>query len=126
MKKVKVDTILIESDMEAKAILELIPILNITKLVLGTSKSNLRRMRSSSKRGTTAATTEAHILRDAPDFCEVNIICEGKEIAISADPPIPMAESPSPSPLRRSPQPHNHVQLNHDSFTCCFKPKVVS
>lgn len=40
--KVKVDTILIESDMVAKAILELISVLNITKLVVGSAKSNLR------------------------------------------------------------------------------------
>ncbi|KAI8537187.1 hypothetical protein RHMOL_Rhmol09G0005500 [Rhododendron molle] len=40
--KIKVDTVLIESDMEAKALLVLIPILNITKLVLGTTKSSLR------------------------------------------------------------------------------------
>ncbi|XP_073281002.1 U-box domain-containing protein 33 isoform X2 [Primulina huaijiensis] len=38
--QVKVDTILIESDMEAKAILDLIPILYIKKLVLGATKSN--------------------------------------------------------------------------------------
>ncbi|XWS19268.1 hypothetical protein CRYUN_Cryun31cG0001000 [Craigia yunnanensis] len=39
--KVKVvDTMLIESDMVAKAILDLIPILNIRKLVVGTTKSN--------------------------------------------------------------------------------------
>lgn len=40
--KVKVDTILIESEMEAKAILDLIPILNIKKLVLGATKSTVR------------------------------------------------------------------------------------
>lgn len=40
--QVKVDTLLVESDMIAKAILDLIPILNIKKLVLGTNKSNLR------------------------------------------------------------------------------------
>ncbi|MBA0672263.1 hypothetical protein Goklo_025284, partial [Gossypium klotzschianum] len=38
--KVKVDTMLVESDMVAKAILDLIPILNITKLVVGASNSN--------------------------------------------------------------------------------------
>ncbi|KAF3431975.1 hypothetical protein FNV43_RR26711 [Rhamnella rubrinervis] len=38
--KVKVDTVLIESDMVAKALLDLIPTLNIRKLVVGTSKSN--------------------------------------------------------------------------------------
>lgn len=42
MVQVKVDTLLVESDMIAKAILDLIPILNIKKLVLGTNKSNLR------------------------------------------------------------------------------------
>lgn len=40
--KVQVETVLIESDMEAKAILDLIPILNIRKLVLGATKSTLR------------------------------------------------------------------------------------
>lgn len=42
LEKVKVDTVLIESDTEAKAMLDLIPILNITKLVLGTTKADLR------------------------------------------------------------------------------------
>lgn len=40
--KVKVDTILIESDTEAKAILDLMPICNIRRLILGTSKANLK------------------------------------------------------------------------------------
>ncbi|KAI3466485.1 hypothetical protein Pfo_023148 [Paulownia fortunei] len=40
--QVKVDTILIESEMEAKAILDLIPILHIRKLVLGATKSTVR------------------------------------------------------------------------------------
>jgi hypothetical protein len=42
LSKVKVDTILIESDLVAKAILDLIPILQITNLVIGANKSNLR------------------------------------------------------------------------------------
>lgn len=37
--KVKADTVLIESDMVARAILDVIPILNIRKLVLGANKS---------------------------------------------------------------------------------------
>ncbi|KAJ8562625.1 hypothetical protein K7X08_031077 [Anisodus acutangulus] len=53
--KVKVDTILIESDMEAKAILNLIPICNIRKLILGTSKANLKKMKSSRRGNGTAA-----------------------------------------------------------------------
>lgn len=40
--KVKVETILIESETEGKAILDLIPILNIRKLVLGATKSSVR------------------------------------------------------------------------------------
>lgn len=42
MAQVKVETMLIESDMVAKAILDLIPVLNIRKLVIGTTKSSLR------------------------------------------------------------------------------------
>lgn len=40
--KVKVETILIERETEGKAILDLIPILNIRKLVLGATKSSVR------------------------------------------------------------------------------------
>lgn len=40
--QVKVETILIESDMEAKALLDLIPILYMKKLVLGAPKSSIR------------------------------------------------------------------------------------
>lgn len=42
MKQVKVDTILIESDFIAKAIIDLIPILQMKKLVIGANKSQLR------------------------------------------------------------------------------------
>lgn len=41
-KQVKVETILVESDSVAKAIQDLITILNIKKLVLGIDKSNAR------------------------------------------------------------------------------------
>lgn len=42
MKQVKVDVMLVEGDNITKAILDLIPILNIRKLVLGTTESSLR------------------------------------------------------------------------------------
>lgn len=42
MKQVKADTMLIESDMVGKAILDLIPVLNVRKLVVGAAKSSLR------------------------------------------------------------------------------------
>nr|AFK34025.1 unknown [Lotus japonicus] len=73
--KVKVDTILIESDLIAKAIIDLIPILQIRKLVIGTNKSQLRKLRS--KKGNSMAD---QILQNAPESCKVRIICEGEEV----------------------------------------------
>ncbi|KAE7995231.1 hypothetical protein FH972_000052 [Carpinus fangiana] len=67
--KVKVDLQLIESDNIVKAILDLIPALNITKLVLGTTK--LRNSRGSG--------IADQILHNAPDGCEIKIIYEGNE-----------------------------------------------
>ncbi|KAL7088473.1 hypothetical protein ACP275_13G128800 [Erythranthe tilingii] len=122
--QVKVETILIESDMEAKAILDLIPILNIKKLVLGSTKSNLRKMRS--KKGNSGVLAD-QILQNAPEICEVKIICEGKEM--SELPP----ESPSPSPSpRATDRPPKFAQgqevqdqqqkETNDLFACgCFK-----
>ncbi|OIT22432.1 PREDICTED: uncharacterized protein LOC109217607 [Nicotiana attenuata] len=121
--KVKVDTILIESDMEAKAILDLIPICNIRKLILGTSKANLKKMRSRRGNG-----TADQILQNAPEFCEVKIICEGKEIV-----ELQMFESPS---LRNSngssKSMEGHIQnqnqeVQNESIGCggCFGAKVM-
>lgn len=73
--KVKADTMLIESDIVANAILDLIPILNIRKLVLGTSKSSLRKSKSKRRSG-----IADQILQKAPEFCDVMIICEGKQV----------------------------------------------
>ncbi|XP_047974515.1 U-box domain-containing protein 33-like [Salvia hispanica] len=117
--QVKVETILVESDMEGKAILDLIPILNITKLILGASKATIRRMKS--RKGNGAAD---QIVHKAPGFCEVKIICEGKEVS-----DLSMTESPSPSPSP-SPRPthstpsfaQNKQQTANDSAACgCFK-----
>ncbi|CAJ1962748.1 unnamed protein product [Sphenostylis stenocarpa] len=73
--KVKVDTILIESDLIAKAIIDLIPILQIRKVVIGASKSHTRKMRS--RKGSGIAD---QILQNAPESCDVSIVCEGKEV----------------------------------------------
>ncbi|KAK6149622.1 hypothetical protein DH2020_017147 [Rehmannia glutinosa] len=110
--QVKVDTILIESEMEAKAIVDLIPILNIKKLVLGTTKSDLRRMRS--RRGNGVID---QILSNAPESCEVKIICEGNEMSeLPLDSP-----SPSLSPRATDPAPV-FAQKQPSSFPCgCFK-----
>ncbi|XP_059663673.1 uncharacterized protein LOC132309372 [Cornus florida] len=115
--KVKVDTILIESDMEAKAIQDLIPILNIRKLIVGTNKSNLRKLRT--KRGSGIAD---QVLQNAPEYCEIKIICEGKEVVDQ------LTDSPSPRGNDGSPKSTSveHEIGTNDSFICyCFKSKVV-
>ncbi|KAK6791161.1 hypothetical protein RDI58_010242 [Solanum bulbocastanum] len=123
--KVKLDTILIESDMEGKAILNLIPICNIRKLILGTSKANLKKMKSRKGNGTTD-----EILQNAPEFCEVKIICEGKEVV-----ELQMFESPSlrysggsPKSIKGQIQNQNQEVQNDQSIGCggCFRAKVVS
>ncbi|KAJ1427108.1 Rossmann-like alpha/beta/alpha sandwich fold [Sesbania bispinosa] len=73
--KVKADTILIESDLVAKAIIDLIPILQIRNLVIGANKFYLRKSRS--KKGNGIAD---QVLQNAPENCKVRIICEGKEV----------------------------------------------
>ncbi|MQM04305.1 hypothetical protein Taro_037099 [Colocasia esculenta] len=84
--KVQVDTILIESDLVAKAILELIPVLRIRKLIMGTSKSNLRMIRRGSGK-------VGQVVKDVPEYCEVKIVCEGQQVKITVD-----EASSSPSP----------------------------
>ncbi|XP_022142445.1 uncharacterized protein LOC111012574 isoform X2 [Momordica charantia] len=69
--QVKVEAVMIESDMVAKAILDLISIFQIRKLILGSTKT--RKWRS--KRGALAR----QVLQNAGEFCDVKIICEGKE-----------------------------------------------
>ncbi|KAG8076074.1 hypothetical protein GUJ93_ZPchr0006g44385 [Zizania palustris] len=104
--QVNVDVYLIESDKVADAILELIPVLHIKQLVMGVSKSNLRKL----KRGSTVG---GHVLKSAPLYCEVKIVCDGKEVTTltTADPTPPVSPSPvnnksksiSTTPLSSSP-----------------------
>ncbi|KAK4434766.1 hypothetical protein Salat_0639500 [Sesamum alatum] len=75
--QIKADSIVIESETVAKAILDLIPILNIRKLVLGATKSTVRRILRCRKGNGVAD----QIVQNAPEFCEVKIICEGKEMS---------------------------------------------
>ncbi|KAK1424132.1 hypothetical protein QVD17_19447 [Tagetes erecta] len=119
--KVQVETVLIESDMEAKAILDLIPILNITKLVMGATKSNLRKLKSSSKKG--GGGTLDQILHNAPQFCEVKVICEGKEVSLddqlsNEQPVSPYSTASSPRETTLKPM----QDQNNDFVRCsCFK-----
>ncbi|KAI4296064.1 hypothetical protein L6164_036054 [Bauhinia variegata] len=111
--KVEVDTILIESDMVAKAILDLIPILHIKNLVIGTNKSNLRK--SKSKRGNGIAD---QILQSEPEGCKVRIICEGKEVTEQ----ILRSPTLSPSPRPNSNENSMHVKEVHQqkNMTSCI------
>ncbi|KAL5974344.1 hypothetical protein ACLOJK_031008 [Asimina triloba] len=95
--KVKADTLLIESDLIEKAILDLIPVLHIKKMVVGTTKSNLRKARGKAK----------YIQKNAPDFCKVQIVCEGKEVVDQ------MFPSPS-SPLDKAKSPNVQNRLLDD------------
>lgn len=116
--QVEVDTILIESDMEAKAIMDLIPILYIKKLVLGANKSSVRKIKSGRGNGVID-----QILHNAPEFCDVKIICEGKEMAELMVESSPSSPSPSPRSIDASPKPaQDQRKTENDLFGCgCFK-----
>ncbi|XP_061354874.1 U-box domain-containing protein 54-like [Gastrolobium bilobum] len=117
--KVKVDTILIESDLVAKAILDLIPILQIRNLVIGANKFHLRKSRSRKGNGV------AHqILHNAPQSCKVRIICEGKEVNEEMMSPPPQTLTARTSANDTSMTRINEEDQQHDSVSCiCFKPK---
>ncbi|XP_038879425.1 U-box domain-containing protein 33-like [Benincasa hispida] len=72
--KVSVDALLLESNTTAKAILQLIPVLNITNLVIGTKKPL-----STKLLGKRMAKGE-FVKKNAPEFCEVTIVYEGKKV----------------------------------------------
>ncbi|XP_011005723.1 PREDICTED: U-box domain-containing protein 35-like [Populus euphratica] len=116
--KVKVDTILVESDAVGKAMVDLITVLNMRKLILGTSKSKLRKLRS--KRGNGIAD---QVIEKAPEFCDVKIICDGKEVVIDQMVGSPLTLA---NPSEKSFTLQDESNTNNDSFACmCFKsPKV--
>ncbi|KAG4378268.1 hypothetical protein AAZX31_17G004900 [Glycine max] len=118
--QVKVDTILIESDSVAKAILDLIPILQIKRLVIGANKLHLRK--SKSRRGKGIAD---QILQNAPQSCKVRIICEKKEVneqMMSLSPfPQPLATCTSANDASITSKKEDH---QNDLVSCiCFIPK---
>ncbi|KGN46441.1 U-box domain-containing protein 33 [Cucumis sativus] len=72
--KVTVDTLLLESNTTTKAILQLIPVLNITNLVIGTKRPLSTRLLGKRMR------TGEIVKKKAPEFCEVSIVYEGKKL----------------------------------------------
>lgn len=87
--------------------------------------SSDRKMKSRRGIGTTD-----EILQNAPEFCEVKIICEGKEVV-----ELQMFESPSlrysgssPKSIEGQIQNQNQEAKNGQSIGCggCFRAKVMS
>ncbi|CAL5199626.1 unnamed protein product [Lathyrus oleraceus] len=116
LSNVKVDTILIESDFIAKAILDLIPILQISNLVIGANKFHLRKSRSRKGNG-----VADQVVQNAPESCKVRIISEGKEVK---DEQVMMMMTPSPKIIATTNSATNVNTKENDSVLCvCFKPK---
>ncbi|CAK8564496.1 unnamed protein product [Lathyrus sativus] len=117
LSKVKVDTILIESDFVAKAILDLIPILHISNLVIGANKSHMRKSRS--KKGNGVAD---QVVQNTPESCKVRIISEGKEV--NDEQRMMMMMTPSPKKIATTNSENSDNTKENDSVLCvCFKPK---
>ncbi|KAH0899275.1 hypothetical protein HID58_048843 [Brassica napus] len=127
--KVKVETILVESDSVAKALQDLITILHIKKLVLGIDKPNARKANS-----TRGNSVPEQIMRStAAELCEVKVICQGKEIKME-ETVMERVPSKSPKVQERTPSKSPKQQRlkkdqSNDPFACiCFfsKPKTNS
>ncbi|KAL0417184.1 UNVERIFIED_CONTAM: hypothetical protein Slati_3550300 [Sesamum latifolium] len=71
--KVVVDTMLVESNASTKAILELIPVANITTLVMGTKQSPFSRL---SRKGLGKG---EYVKKYAPDYCEVTVVHDDRD-----------------------------------------------
>ncbi|XP_048637319.1 uncharacterized protein LOC106401446 isoform X2 [Brassica napus] len=115
--KVKVETILVESDSVAKAIQDLTTILNIKKLVLGIDKSNARKAKS--LKGNSVA--EQIMRSSSAETCEVKVICQGKEIEIEKP-----ATERSPSKPSIQLQPKKDQSSDSFAWICFSKPKTTS
>ncbi|CAJ1941548.1 unnamed protein product [Sphenostylis stenocarpa] len=87
--KVKVEMVMIEGDNVAKAIVDLVRNLNMRKLVIGISRSNLSRKCESRRQNGIAG----KVLKYAQESCDIKIICEGREVIEQ------MSECTSPSSI---------------------------
>ncbi|KAK1317278.1 hypothetical protein QJS10_CPA05g02014 [Acorus calamus] len=118
--QVQAETLLIESDIITKAVVDLIQVLNIKSLIVGTSKSSLR----SRKKGSSSSKAD-QIYKNAPMYCEVKIVCEGSEVS-----PINRTAAATPSPVHGN---SNVATLegptacgDEDSSSCtCFSRKFI-
>ncbi|KAJ0578354.1 putative rossmann-like alpha/beta/alpha sandwich protein [Helianthus annuus] len=116
--KIAVETMLLESNTTTKAILDLIPVVNITNLVIGTKRTpSLRRLRKGPGKG-------EFIKKNAPAFCEVSIVCNGKQVMndqqLQVTGVTPNMPTTSQNGLRVA-----HSQVERKFFECaCFSSKI--
>ncbi|KAI3941230.1 hypothetical protein MKX01_029804 [Papaver californicum] len=111
--KVPVDTMLIESDMTAKAILELIPVLNIKTLVMGTKRSASSIFFSRRLRKRRLGTSN-FVHKNASGYCEVIIVSDGKKVVQKAE-----VGLQQPLPLSNNGR-HKMNGNNRNFFECVF------
>ncbi|KAK9198107.1 hypothetical protein WN944_013290 [Citrus x changshan-huyou] len=93
-KQVTVETMLVESKATAKAILDLISVANVTSLVMGTKLSPRSRL------FTKKLSKGEFVKKNAPDYCEVTIVHDGKKVVDGqkvAEAELARSSSPSPS-----------------------------
>ncbi|GAA0138609.1 hypothetical protein Leryth_006543 [Lithospermum erythrorhizon] len=72
--KVVVETMLLESKEAGKAILDLIPVVHISHLVMGTKRSPIQRLLGRRQ------STGEYVQKNAPSYCNVAIVYEGKKL----------------------------------------------
>ncbi|XP_020705727.1 U-box domain-containing protein 35 [Dendrobium catenatum] len=112
--KIQADTLLIESDLIEKAIVDLIPVLHIKRLIIGTTKSNLRNGKLRKKRSKAEV-----IYNNAPQYCAVKIICQGKEVKAADQ----TQSSSSPSNNSSSIQGNGNGRKNRNVMSCTWFPR---
>ncbi|KAF3783561.1 hypothetical protein EJ110_NYTH32263 [Nymphaea thermarum] len=93
MYEVRAETVVVESDMVAETIVQLLEIGMVKRLVMGTRRSRRRRGNGKAE----------YVQKNAPNDCEIRIICDGKEVVANADqtpmsPVTPSAPPPPPPP----------------------------
>ncbi|XVF08414.1 hypothetical protein REPUB_Repub07fG0001500 [Reevesia pubescens] len=114
--KVTVDTMLIESISMSKAILELIPVLNITSLVIGTKHPPTSRQR----RWNQGIGLGELMKKNAPEYCEVTIVHDGKKIQDC----LQESEQVHPDPSQESSPERTGLNSERNFFQCvCFSGK---
>lgn len=117
--KVPVDTVLVESKSPGKALLDLISVVNVTSLIIGTKRS-LSTIRVMKGHG-----IGEYVQKKAPASCQVNVVGEeGKKIKKSEVVQLKGNYSNSPSLVHSRSQPEIAKQSNRNLFEwMCFSPK---